>query len=48
MKCIECNAPVVETVEGSYACVSCGSSPISSRSGESRPTTEDAVTTADD
>ena len=28
IKCISCNAPVVETVEGSYACVGCGDSPI--------------------
>lgn len=48
MKCIECNAPVVETVEGSYACVSCGSSPISARSDSSPPTTDDAATLADD
>ena len=49
MKCIECNAPVVETVEGSYACVSCGSSPISARSNSSGPpATDDAATLADD
>jgi hypothetical protein len=28
LKCISCNAPVVETVDGAYACVECGSSPI--------------------
>lgn len=28
MKCIECNAPVVPTVDGSYVCVECGESPI--------------------
>ena len=48
MKCIECNAPVVETVEGSYACVSCGSSPISERSNSGPPTADDAATLADD
>lgn len=35
LKCIECNAPVVETVDGSYACVDCGSEPLSVRSGSS-------------
>ncbi len=32
IKCIACNAPVVETVGGGYACVSCGASPIADRS----------------
>ncbi|WP_274380478.1 hypothetical protein [Halorussus amylolyticus] len=43
MKCIECNAPVVETVEGSYACVSCGTEPVSARKRDSaaRPTADD-------
>lgn len=30
IKCISCNAPVVETIDGGYACVGCGGSPISS------------------
>lgn len=30
IKCVSCNAPVVETVDGGYACVGCGGSPISS------------------
>ena len=29
IKCISCNAPVVETIDGGYACVGCGDSPIS-------------------
>ncbi|WP_226023021.1 hypothetical protein [Halomicrobium salinisoli] len=29
LKCIDCNAPVVETVDGGYVCVDCGESPIS-------------------
>lgn len=29
LKCIGCNAPVVETVDGGYVCVDCGQSPIS-------------------
>lgn len=28
LKCIDCNAPVVETVDGDYACVDCGDMPI--------------------
>lgn len=33
LKCVPCNAPVVETVEGRYVCVDCGSSPIVSNGG---------------
>jgi len=29
MKCIDCSAPVVETIEDTYVCVGCGRSPIS-------------------
>lgn len=29
IKCIPCNAPVVETVDGRYVCVDCGTRPIS-------------------
>lgn len=32
IKCIECNSPVVETVDDEYRCVECGESPIQSRS----------------
>lgn len=28
MKCVSCNAPVVQTVDDSYVCVECGQSPI--------------------
>lgn len=31
IKCIDCNAPVVETVDGTFACVGCGDSPIQRR-----------------
>ncbi|WP_458208915.1 hypothetical protein [Haladaptatus sp. NG-SE-30] len=31
IKCIACNAPVTKTVDGSYACVGCGESPITPR-----------------
>lgn len=31
IKCIACNAPVVETVGNSYVCVDCGNSPVVSR-----------------
>jgi len=29
LKCIDCNAPVVETTDDRFVCVDCGSSPIS-------------------
>lgn len=29
VKCIGCNAPAVETVDGDYVCVDCGSSVVS-------------------
>jgi DNA-directed RNA polymerase subunit RPC12/RpoP len=48
LKCIECNAPVVETVEGSYACVDCGSKPVSARSKSPATALEDAPSPADD
>ncbi|WP_435177053.1 hypothetical protein [Halorussus sp. AFM4] len=48
LKCIECNAPVVETVEGSYACVNCGSEPLRSRSDATPAAAEDAASPADD
>jgi DNA-directed RNA polymerase subunit RPC12/RpoP len=28
IKCIACNAPVVETVDQGYVCVDCGRSPV--------------------
>lgn len=28
VKCIACNAPVVQTVDGAYGCVKCGDSPV--------------------
>lgn len=28
IKCIDCNAPVVETVDEQFVCVGCGASPI--------------------
>jgi hypothetical protein len=28
IKCIDCNAPVVRTTDGRYACVECGGSPL--------------------
>ncbi|WP_225741210.1 hypothetical protein [Halorussus halophilus] len=48
MKCIECNAPVVETVDGEYACVSCGNAPLSARSERPNASVEVADATADD
>ncbi|UPW01566.1 hypothetical protein M0R88_05545 [Halorussus gelatinilyticus] len=48
LKCIECNAPVVETVEGSYACVDCGAAPISARSSATASAADDARSPADD
>lgn len=37
VKCIECNAPVVETTDGGFVCVDCGDSPIQCREGEIGP-----------
>ena len=34
VKCIECNAPVVETTDGGFVCVDCGDSPIQRRDGD--------------
>ncbi|PSP56731.1 hypothetical protein BRC82_01240 [Halobacteriales archaeon QS_1_67_19] len=48
MKCIECNAPVVETLEGTYACVNCGSEPVQSRTDASAATPNDPTAAADD
>lgn len=48
LKCIGCNAPVVETVEGNYACVDCGSEPLSARSNSLASASEDTASTADD
>ena len=31
IKCIACNAPVVETVGDGYVCVDCGNSPVAPR-----------------
>jgi uncharacterized Zn finger protein (UPF0148 family) len=31
IKCIACNAPVTETVDGEYVCVSCGDTPVRER-----------------
>jgi predicted RNA-binding Zn-ribbon protein involved in translation (DUF1610 family) len=28
LKCISCNAPVITTIDGEFACVECGDSPI--------------------
>lgn len=28
IKCISCNAPVIETVEQDFVCIECGKSPI--------------------
>ncbi len=41
LKCIDCNAPVVETVDGGYVCVDCGESPISATSSDTGPSTAD-------
>jgi predicted RNA-binding Zn-ribbon protein involved in translation (DUF1610 family) len=29
IKCIDCNAPVVRTVDDEFVCISCGDSPLS-------------------
>jgi len=28
IKCVDCNAPVVETNDGDYVCIECGDSPL--------------------
>ena len=28
LKCLPCNAPVTQTVDGRYVCVKCGESPL--------------------
>lgn len=33
VKCIDCNAPVVTTVDGRHVCVDCGESPIAPYGG---------------
>lgn len=48
VKCIECNAPVVETVDGNYACVNCGAEPLVGRSDASPSAPEDTASAADD
>ena len=48
LKCIECNAPVVETVEGNYACVDCGDEPLRSRASSPATATGDPAHAADD
>jgi len=35
LKCIPCNAPVVETIDGGFYCVDCGGSPIRPVRGDS-------------
>jgi len=32
IKCIDCNSPVVTTVEKTYVCVECGESPVQTSS----------------
>jgi predicted RNA-binding Zn-ribbon protein involved in translation (DUF1610 family) len=47
LKCIPCNAPVVETIDGGFHCVDCGGSPIrrnavgSNRGDSESPTSAD-------
>lgn len=41
IKCMTCNAPVTETVDGGYACVACGRNPIGDRSSSDSGTTLD-------
>ena len=47
LKCIACNAPVAESVDGRYVCVECGESPIRSKSSVD-PSTDRAVVADDD
>lgn len=38
VKCIDCNAPVVRTIDGAFVCVDCGDSPIRSSGDGRNPT----------
>lgn len=46
VKCIDCNAPVAETLHGRYVCVDCGEQPLSSH--ETRDDETNSVGTTDD
>ncbi|UPV98946.1 hypothetical protein M0R88_10440 [Halorussus gelatinilyticus] len=42
LKCISCNAPVIQTVDDRYVCVECGESPITPTSvADTTPTAAD-------
>lgn len=34
VKCVDCNAPATETIEGAYVCVECGQPAIQARSAD--------------
>ncbi len=49
IKCIACNAPVVQTVDGAYGCVKCGESPIEkNEQGQKEPAVAKPSPIADD
>lgn len=48
IKCIACNAPVVETVDDGYHCVDCGGSPVTSHSEASSGSETASLNEADD
>jgi len=37
VKCIECNAPAAEKIDGDYVCVSCGTEVVASNGDLERP-----------
>ena len=41
IKCIPCNAPVVETIDDDYVCVECGDSPITERTPTTAAASDD-------
>lgn len=48
IKCMRCNAPVTETVDGGYACVACGRNPVGDGGpGDARSGTDDEAPTRD-
>ncbi len=43
VKCISCNAPVVQTVDDRYVCVECGSAPVEIKEPGDRTADGDAT-----
>lgn len=48
IKCLQCNAPVTETVDGGYACVDCGRDPFGDGARSDAETSDGGGTALDD